>query len=171
MKRFWWRHQTSISRTLTVKAGLGALLGVGLIAVLGEWTSLPLLIAPFGSTCAVLFLVPESPAAQPANVIGGHLITSVVALAADAVLPGTWWGIALAVGTGVIAMGLVRLVHPPAGANPIIVMFGHPGLDFLILPVLVGAVALVGLAVFVHRLPPRPVVYPLPVPGTTSPQS
>lgn len=163
MKRFWWRHQSSVCRSCTIKAGIGALIGIGLIAVLGEWTKLPLLIAPFGSTCALLFLIPESPMSQPANVIGGHLITSVVALAADAVLPGTWWGIASAVGMGVVTMGLVRLVHPPAGANPIMIMYSHPGVDFLFLPVLIGAVALVGLAVLVHRLPPRPVLYPLPV--------
>lgn len=163
MKRFWWRHQASVCRACTVKAGIGALIGIGLISMLGEWTHLPLLIAPFGATCALLFLVPESPLSQPANVIGGHLITATIALGADALLPGTWWGIALAVGTGIIAMGLARLVHPPAGANPIIVMYSHPGLQFIFIPVLLGAIALVGLAVLIHRLPPRPIPYPLPV--------
>jgi CBS-domain-containing membrane protein len=168
MKRFWHRHQASICGPCTLKAGLGALVGIGLIAALGEWTHLPLLIAPFGATCALLFLVPESPMAQPANVIGGHMITATIALIADAILPGTWWGISLAVGVSIIAMGMVRLVHPPAGANPIIVMFSHPGVQFIFMPILLGAVSLVGLALLVHRLPPKPVPYPLPLPDKSS---
>lgn len=171
MKRFWWRHQGALSRTFTLKAGVGALLGIGLIAGLGEMSELPLLIAPFGSTCALLFLVPESPLSQPANVIGGHLIASVVALAADAVLPETWWAMGLAVGLAIIAMGLLRIAHPPAAANPVVVMYGHPGIGFILMPVMLGVAALVVLAIVWHRLPPRRVIYPLPLPGSASAQS
>ncbi|MCW9040406.1 MAG: hypothetical protein OQJ76_07910, partial [Rhodospirillales bacterium] len=44
-----------------------------------------------------------------------------------------------------------------------------PGVDFLIFPVLVGALVLVGIAVLVHRIPPRIVRYPAELP--TSPPS
>jgi CBS-domain-containing membrane protein len=169
MKRFWWRHLAPFGLVYTLKAGLGAFVGIGLIAFIAESSALPFLITSFGSTSAMLFLVPDSQMSQPANVIGGHMIAAAVGLVVDALLPGSWWAMALAVGGGVIAMGLARVMHPPAGANPLIVMFDHPGFDFLIVPVLFGTVALVVLAVFVHRLPPKPSVYPAPVPDAEPP--
>lgn len=164
MKRFWWRHLPAFGLAYTVKASLGAFAGIGLIAFLAESTALPFLITSFGSTAAMLFLVPDSQMSQPANVVGGHLIAAAVGLAADTLLPGTWWAMALAVGGGVIAKGLARVMHPPAGANPLIVMFDHPGFDFLLVPVLLGTLALVAIAIFVHRLPPKSAIYPIPAP-------
>jgi len=55
------------------------------------------------------------------------------------------------------------LTHPPAGATVLAVLMTHPGWNFLLTPVMAGAVTLVVVALGVHRLPPR-AIYPLPVP-------
>jgi hypothetical protein len=39
-----------------------------------------LLIAPFGASCVLVFAIPQSPLAQPRNVIGGHLISTAAGL-------------------------------------------------------------------------------------------
>jgi CBS-domain-containing membrane protein len=143
-------------------------IGLALVAGLAEWTPLPLLITSFGSTSVMLFLMPELPYSQPMNIVGGHVVAAAVGLAADALAPsGAWWAMGLAVGASVIAMATARVMHPPAGANPLIVMLDHPGVDFLAIPVLAGTVLLVALAVVVHRLPPRPTAYPIPDAGST----
>ncbi|MBM3582052.1 MAG: HPP family protein [Alphaproteobacteria bacterium] len=164
--RFWWQHQGPPDPARTVKAGVGMAIGIALAAGLAEWTALPLLITSFGSTSVMLFLMPELPYSQPMNIVGGHVVAAAVGLAADAVLPSeAWWAYGLAVGASLIAMAAVRVMHPPAGANPLIVMFAHPDFDFLLIPVLAGTVLLVALAVVVHRLPPKATAYPTPDTG------
>jgi CBS-domain-containing membrane protein len=166
--RFWWHRQAPPDPAGTVKAGVGMAIGLALVAGLAEWTPLPLLITSFGSTSVMLFLMPELPYSQPMNIVGGHVVAAAVGLAADALAPsGAWWAMGLAVGASVIAMATARVMHPPAGANPLIVMLDHPGVDFLAIPVLAGTVLLVALAVVVHRLPPRPTAYPIPDAGST----
>lgn len=164
MKRFWWQRQGRPDPARTVKAGIGLAIGIGLIALLDESTPLPFLITSFGSTSVMLFFAPEIQYSQPLNIIGGHMIAAAVGLAADALLPDAWWVMGLAVGVSLIAMAFARVMHPPAGANPLIVMLEHPGFEFLLIPVLFGTVALVALAAIVHRLPPKPSAYPMPAP-------
>lgn len=144
-----------------VKAGIGGALGIGFVSWLGVVSGIPLLIAPFGATAVLVFAVPDSPLAQPANVIGGHMLATIVSMGLYAVLPHTWWAIGLAVGGVIFLKAALRLTHPPAGADPIVVFLSDPGLDFLYLIVPTGAIVLVAIAVAIHRFPPRG-VYPLP---------
>ncbi len=137
------------------------MLGIGFVSWLGVVSGIPLLIAPFGATAVLVFAVPDSPLAQPANVIGGHMVASIVSIGLYAIFPHTWWAIGLAVGIVIFLKAALRLTHPPAGADPIVVFLSDPGLSFLYLIVPSGAVILVAIAVIVHRLPPRG-VYPLP---------
>ncbi|KAF0118933.1 MAG: hypothetical protein FD149_369 [Rhodospirillaceae bacterium] len=139
-----------------VKSGIVATVAIGLIGWLGQSSNLPLLIAPFGATCVLLFGAPHSPFAQPANVIGGHLLASAAALLLHAVLPAEWWAIALVVGLTIALMAATRLTHPPAGGDSVLVFFTDPGPMFLLSPILLGTIALVGLAAVIHRLPSGP---------------
>lgn len=161
MKRFIHRHQPPSCRGCWLKAGVGAALAIGFIAWLGEHSGTLLLIAPFGATCVLLFALPDSPLSQPANVIGGHVLATGVALALDPMLPDTPMAIAVAVGAVIALMLLLRLTHPPAGADPLLVMTLHPDATFLVTPILIGAVVLVAIAMVMHRLPPAR-AYPLP---------
>lgn len=162
MRRFVKRHQPPQCRIRATKAGLGALAGIAFVAWLGDVTGAMLLVAPFGATCVLLFALPDSPLSQPMNVICGHLMATAVSLAVDAALPPGWWSMALAVGLVIALMSVLRITHPPAGADPLVVLAIHPGIEFLIYPMLLGSAVLVAVATLVHRLPPR-VAYPLPV--------
>ncbi|WP_420843577.1 HPP family protein [Leptospira adleri] len=46
---------------------IGGTIGVSIIALLSKTLDYPLLMAPFGGICALLFGVPESPFSQPRN--------------------------------------------------------------------------------------------------------
>lgn len=138
-----------------IKSGLGAMVGMGFVGWLGSVTAEPFLIAPFGASCVLLFGVPKSPLAQPANVIGGHMLAAVVALGFRSFLPPDWWAVAIVVGLVIGLMVAVRLTHPPAGATPVVIMLSDPGPMFLLEPMLVGTVALVAIAWVVHKLPPH----------------
>jgi len=129
---------------LSVIAGIGASLAIGLLSYMeASLGDVALLMAPFGATAVLVFGVPDSPLAQPKNVILGHLITAFIGLVFVHYVGVTPLTLALATGLGVTAMLASKTTHPPAGANPILIMLSGQGWGFLITPVLMGAVIIV----------------------------
>ncbi len=162
-RRFIHRHQPKAAcRWAWFKAGLGGALGIAGIGLLGDLTAMPLLLAPFGASSVLLFALPDSPLSQPANVIGGHIIAALMSLALASLLPHTWWAAGMAVGLVIAVTAALRLTHPPAGADPLVVFLGAPAADVFMGSVIVGSLFLVVTAVLIHRLPPTRTVYPLP---------
>ncbi|MGB5301207.1 MAG: HPP family protein [Thiogranum sp.] len=153
------RQQPGQPLAVVLKAGIGGLLAIAAVAWLSTVSGNPLLMAPFGATCVLLYSVPNSPLSQPANVIGGHLVSTAIGLLLHMFLPVEWWSLGLAVGLAIAAMAVLRVTHPPAGADPLVVFFDNPGWAFLGLPVALGSLALIVIAWLFHRLPPH-VVYP-----------
>ncbi|MEM9602868.1 MAG: HPP family protein [Pseudomonadota bacterium] len=142
-------------------AGVGSFLAIGALITLDGLLSIALLIAPFGASCVLIFALPSAPLAQPANVVFGHAVSAGAGLLVIAALPDFAWSPALGVGLAVAAMVLLRVTHPPAGANPIVVSLLDPGWLFVLVPVLLGAVALVLIGVAFHRVTGKP--YPVRV--------
>jgi CBS-domain-containing membrane protein len=126
--------------------GLGGFLAIGALALLGSGLDKTLLLGSFGASCVLLFGYPDAPFAQPMNVIGGHIICTLIGLAALHWIGPQPWVLALAVGLAIAAMMATRTVHPPAGSNPVIVFLGHSGWKLFLFPVLSGAVILVLIA-------------------------
>ena len=153
------RQQPGQPLAVVMKSGLGGLLAIAIVAWLSVATGNPLLMAPFGATCVLLFSVPNSPLSQPANVFGGHIVSTAIGLSLHMFLPMEWWSLGLAVGLSIAVMAALRVTHPPAGADPLVVFFDNPGWDYLGLPVAFGSLALILIAWLFHRLPPR-IVYP-----------
>lgn len=132
----------------------GTALAIGAVALLGETTATPWLMAPFGASAVIVFGLPDSPLAQPRAVIGGHVLSALVGLVCLSLFPVAWWSLALAVASAVVLMQVTRTTHPPAGANPLVVMLGGVGWSFLATPVLAGAVAIVAVALACNNLAP-----------------
>ncbi|UYI45933.1 HPP family protein [Vibrio natriegens] len=129
---------------LSVIAGIGAFLAIGMLSFFDATMSdVALLMAPFGATAVLVFGVPESPLAQPKNVIFGHLITAFVGVFFTQYIGVSPLTLALATGIAVSLMLITKTTHPPAGANPLLIMLSGQGWAFLITPVLVGAVLIV----------------------------
>jgi CBS-domain-containing membrane protein len=154
-RHFIHRHEPKGHWHGQVKAGIGA--GIGMLAVgtLAVFTGIPLLIAPFGATAVLIFGQPKSPLAQPANVFGGYFIAALIGSVAMALAPGLWWVAAIAVGVTIAAMLLLRVTHPPAGAVPLVAFASHLSAELLFTVVVVGALALIAIAVLHHAIPPR----------------
>jgi CBS-domain-containing membrane protein len=138
-----------------VAAFIGGSIGIGLLAYLTKYYDAVLLMAPFGATCVLLFALPDAPLAQPRNVIGGHLVATAVGLAAVHLLPSiSPVEMGIVAGLGIAAMQITRTVHPPAGANPLVVMALGPTVpwSFLVAPTLVGSVILVLVALVINNI-------------------
>ena len=129
-----------------LKGFVGGTVGILILCLLAEQSQVPWLMAPFGATCVLLFAVPTSPLAQPRNIIAGHFISAAVGLVALYGVGDSYLVMSLAVGSAIFLMQYFRTVHPPAGANPIVISLAGTSLvdwTFLFTPVLVGSVALV----------------------------
>lgn len=134
-------------------AGLGAMLCITALSSLGSAVKSSVwLMAPFGATMVILFGLPESPLAQPRNIIVGHLLTTAIGLSVSALVGVTPWSLGLAVGLAVSLMLLTNTTHPPAGANPLVVMLAGEHWGFLLMPAAAGTVLIVAFGVAYHRL-------------------
>ncbi len=58
----------------------------------------------------------------------------------------------MAVATSIAVMQYTRTLHPPAGADPIVVILTHASWGFILVPVLAGAVILVICGVIKNNL-------------------
>jgi CBS-domain-containing membrane protein len=163
MRHFLTLHQPRNDIRKTVLAGVGGAVAIGFLGFLTINSGYLLLMAPFGASCVLLFSVPASPLSQPMNVVGGHVVSTAVGLLLRHYLPNEWWAVAIAVGLAISLMAALRVTHPPAGADPIIVFASDPGLMFLFMPVFVGAIGLVGIAAAFHV--PTSTNYPLNKPS------
>ena len=109
-------------------------------------------MAPFGATSVLIFGVPDSPLAQPRNLVGGNLVAAVVSLTILHFLGATPWAMGLAVATAIGMMQFTGTVHPPSGAVALVVMMTQPSWQFLLTPVLEGSVIMLLCAVVFNNL-------------------
>lgn len=141
-------------KTLTeaLIAGGGGFLTIFLLAWASARMEVLLLIAPFGASCVLVFALPQSPLAQPRNVIGGHLVATIAGLLVQVLLGATPLAFALGVALAIAGMVVTRTVHPPAGADPIVVLLASASWGFLVTPVLIGATVIVLVGIAYHRM-------------------
>ncbi|MDP5291163.1 HPP family protein [Oceanimonas sp. CHS3-5] len=139
-------------------AGIAGFVAVICLSYLKDWTHFMVLSAPMGATLVLLLLLPSAPLSRPKNVIFGHLLTTCLTVAGLELIPDPLLGIGLCFGLSLMLMVLTDTLHPPAGANPILIYLSGAHLtplDF-ILPTLAGTLFMVGFAsayhyVFTHR--------------------
>ena len=134
---------------------IGSFLGIAALAYLSIKTNYPLIAAPFGATAVLLFAVPESPLAQPRNVIGGNIIGAVVSLILLHFFGSQPWVMALAVATAIKVMQLTRTLHPPGGAVALVGVMSHAQWDFVFTPVLGGSIIMLCCTIAFNNLIPE----------------
>ena len=145
-----------ITTLLSKKSFLAAIfsaISIGILSTLTFNTPYGIfLLASFGATVVLLFGYPESPFAQPKNIFFGHIATTLIGLIflKIGIFP-EYLSIPLAVGVGVGVMMAMKITHPPAGGNPIIVISGGASFDFLVFPVILGTLIIIGSGIIFNR--------------------
>jgi len=131
---------------ILVYRAIGASLAIGIMEVLASAAHEPLARVPFVTSIVLVTALPDSEPAQSRAVILGHLISCLVGLAAQLVLgPGETTS-AVAVGLATLAMIVTRTLHPPAGIDAFLLASQDLPAQWMLSPVLVGAVLLAGFA-------------------------
>ena len=131
---------------------LSATMGILAIYEMTMLVGHPLLIGSFGASAVLLFGANDSPLAQPRNLVGGHLVSAVVAVMVVALLGSTPLSMAIAVGLAIFVMNMTHTTHPPGGATALIGVQGAVGPEFVLLPVLAGALILLIMAILTNNL-------------------
>lgn len=139
-----------------IRSLIGGTFSILILVLLSKWTNNLFIMAPFGASCVILYAVAQSPLAQPRNVILGHFVSALIGLVFLKILGTSALSIALSVGCAIAAMQLLRCVHPPAGANPLVILLTANTIQyhwsFLFFPVLLGSIALVLVAWLVNNI-------------------
>ena len=135
-------------------AGVLSAITIGALALLTYKTEFGIfLIASFGSSMVLLYGYPESPFSQPKNIFFGHLLTSLVGIFFLYFIPlPIYFLIGLSVGVGVFLMIFLKVPHPPAGGNPIIVIVGGYSIDYIINPIIIGSIIILTFGIVLNRL-------------------
>lgn len=138
----------------------GAGLGLGITLYVLEIFD-PFLLASLGGTTVFLFGLTRAPAAQPRALFGGHLGGAMIGITCYQVLGDATWVYVLALTLTLVFMLSTRTVHPPAGANPLIMIHSHAGMSALWQPVGLGILLLAIFAFAWSRIVPHMVHYPV----------
>jgi len=116
------------------------------------------LAASFGSSVVVVFGYPDNEFAQPKNVLLGHLLCAFVGIIFVTLFKISqdrtifFLAIGIAIGISVMLMMAFKVTHPPAGGNTIVVMLAQDSFQFLVFPVMVGAITIIIGGVIYNRL-------------------
>ncbi|MBL3647489.1 HPP family protein [Bacillus subtilis] len=131
---------------------IGGFITILALASLTAYTSSLWLMAPFGASCVLVFSAWNAPLSQPRNVIGGHFISALTGIVVFEVFGAHPWTFALGTGLAICLMMLTKTTHPPAGADPIVVIQGAYAWSYLVFPVLIGSVIIVIIALVINNL-------------------
>lgn len=144
---------------------LGSFLGIAAVALIHyrllDRTPLAMIIGSFGASAVLIYGAIRSPLAQPRNLIGGHVLSAVIGVAAYQFLGAMpWLAGAVAVSTAIALMHLTKTLHPPGGATALIAVIGGDSIHqlgylYAIVPAGIGALVMLIIALAVNNLSPN----------------
>ncbi|KQO21520.1 HPP family protein [Flavobacterium sp. Leaf82] len=131
---------------------IGSFIGIGILSYLESirfsGTDIVFLIGSFGASSVLVYGIIQSPFSQPRNLIGGHLISAVIGVTINKLVPDiVWLSAPLAVSLSIIFMQITKTLHPPGGATALIAVTGSAqikdlGFMYVLSPVLDGVLIL-----------------------------
>jgi len=140
----------------------GAFFGIGIIAFLQSFSISKMenvfLLGSFGASSVLIYGAIQSPLAQPRNLIGGHVVSSIIGVTVYKIFPDLIWVSApMAVALSIVAMQITKTLHPPGGATALIAVIGTPkikelGYLYVLSPVLAGTLILFATALIFNNM-------------------
>jgi CBS domain-containing membrane protein len=109
-------------------------------------------IASMGASAVLLFAVPHGQLSQPWPVLAGHVFSAIIGVVCAQFIHGTELAAAFAVCLSIGVMHHFKCIHPPGGATALTAVLGGSaihdlGYRFILYPVLVNCLLMVGIAV------------------------
>jgi CBS-domain-containing membrane protein len=134
-------------------AGFSASIIIAVLAFLSFETSTGYwLMISFGASTLIVCVLHDKEFAQPGNIFFGHLLGISIGILINEFMGVSFISIALAVGFTVTLMMYLRVLHPPAAANPLIALFGDVSIDYIFSPVITGSLVIIIISVIINKL-------------------
>ena len=160
----WFPPQSDLSgKSILLSAGaaLVSIILVGLASrqmlqgIIG-----PFLLASMGASSVLLFVVPSSPMSRPWPFVGGHMVAGLVGVTSAQFIPDISTAAAVAAGGAILAMHLLRCMHPPGSATALLAVLGGDivhdlGYRFLLSPLAINVAIMMGCTLLYWRLGQR----------------
>ena len=135
-------------------SAIGATIAIALaLRFVGDRSS-PFLLFSLGGSTVFLFALTDTESAQPRALFGGHLGGALIGIACYRMFGDGLWVSVAAVVLTMVSMIVTRTIHPPAGANPLIMVHNHAGIFSLLQPVGIGVFTLFLVAILWSRVRP-----------------
>ena len=133
-------------------AGSSASIIIGVLAFLSFETSTGYwLMISFGATSLVVFVLYDKEFARPGNIFFGHLLGIIVGILFNEFIGMSPLSLALSVGSTITLMIYLKVIHPPAAANPLIALFGDVSIEFIVFPVMTGSLIIIFFSVIINK--------------------
>ena len=134
-------------------SGISASIVIGVLAFLTLRTSAGILLMfSFGATVFLVFALHELETAQPKNVFFGHLVSVLVGIIFNETIGFSFYSLGIAVGVAVTLMIYLKIMHPPAASNPLVVLFTDVSFEYILFPVIFGTLAIIVMSIFLNRI-------------------
>ncbi|KAF2332587.1 HPP family protein [Flavobacterium daemonense] len=141
---------------------LGSFVGIGILAYLEashfSGSDVVYMIGSFGASSVLIYGIIQSPFSQPRNLVGGHVISALIGVTVNKLVPDiVWISAPLAVSLSIIFMQITKTLHPPGGATALIAVTGSAqikglGYMYVISPVLIGVLILLLTALIFNNM-------------------
>jgi len=136
-----------------IVSGISAALVIGVLAFLTLRTSAGIwLMFSFGATVFIVFVLYNLETAQPKNIFFGHLVSVLVGIIFNETIGFSFYSLGLSVGVAVALMVYLKVMHPPAASNPLVVLFTDVSFDFILFPVITGTIVIILMSIFINKI-------------------
>ena len=134
-------------------SGISASIVIGVLAFLTLRTSAGILLMfSFLATVFLVFALHELETAQPKNVFFGHLVSVLVGIIFNETIGFSFYSLGLSVGLAVALMVYLKVMHPPAASNPLVVLFTDVSFEYIFFTVIFGTIAIIVMSIFLNRI-------------------
>ncbi len=134
-------------------SGLSAAFVIGVLAFLTLRTSAGMwLMFSFGATVFLVFVLYNLETSQPKNIFFGHLVSVLVGIIINETIGFSFYSLGVSVGLAVTLMVYLKVMHPPAASNPLVVLFTDVSFEYILFPVIMGASAIIIMSVLINKI-------------------
>tara|TARA_Y100001978_G_scaffold50510_1_gene45220 strand:- start:2127 stop:2651 length:525 start_codon:yes stop_codon:yes gene_type:complete len=153
--------QPSFTAKNKLSSFIGSFIAISILGFISKESGYSILIAPFGASTVLVFGLPNSPLAQPRNLILGNLLGSLSSVLYLMLLGDNYFSCGMAVASTIFLGQVFRCLHPPAGAVALLGVLSNANIFFIISPVLFGSFLLLINAIVFNNLFNNKNYYPL----------
>ena len=89
---------------------------------------------------------------QPTNIFFGHWVSVLVGIIFNETIGFSFYSLGLSVGFAVTLMVYLRVMHPPAASNPLVVLFTDVSFEYILFPVILGTSAIIIMSILINKV-------------------